>query len=316
MGATQQQPACVQIERLLELGQQPALAEPGLADDRERARLPLAAGGNECGTDDLELGFAADHLRVHALDATTRDPEGARLGALHQVAAQRLLDSLDLDQHRLAELEQAAHVPIGVVADAQPPRRCALLHARSDVDGRAADAAFGVDAAAQQHGAGVQAGAHREVGQAVAAPDLVRLRFRVFDDRQPGVHRALDVAFAGFLGAERGQHAVAGVLQHPAVVGPHGRGEALESAIHHGVDLLGLETLAHGRGADHVDEQHRHLLELLARRRPVRALLRQLTPQRSECRVDHGISERRPLRLRAQRWPRRVVQTGRSSLGG
>ena len=98
MGAPQQQPAGVQIERLLELGEQPALAEPGLADDRERARLPLAAGGSEGGTDDLELGFAADHLRVHALDATTRDPERARLGTLHQVAAQRLLDSLDLDR--------------------------------------------------------------------------------------------------------------------------------------------------------------------------------------------------------------------------
>ena len=116
----EQQPAGVQIERLLELGEQPALAEPGLADDRERARLALDAGGSERGADDLELGFAADHLRVHALDAATRDAERARLGTLDEIAAQRLLDALDLDQHRLAELEQAAHVPIGVVADAQP----------------------------------------------------------------------------------------------------------------------------------------------------------------------------------------------------
>jgi len=143
----------------------------------------------------------------------------------------------------------------------------------------------------------VQAGADREIGHAVAAEDLVRLGFRLFDDREPRAHGALDVALAGFLGAESGQHAVAGVLQHPAVVGPHRCGEALERAIHHRVDLLGLQTLADGGGADHVDEQHGHLLELLARRRPARPQVGQLTPQRSECRVDHDIAKHRSLPL-------------------
>ncbi len=143
----------------------------------------------------------------------------------------------------------------------------------------------------------MQPRAHCEIRQAVAAPNLLRLRLGIFDDRQPRAHGALDVAFARFLGAECGEHAVAGVLQDTAVVRPHGRREALERAIHHGVDLLGVELLAHGGRADHVDKQHRHLLELLARGRPALAQLGQLTPQGGERRVDHGIAKRRPLRF-------------------
>ena len=113
-----------------------------------------------------------------------------------------------------------------------------------------------------------------------------------------------------FLGAECGQHAVAGVLQHAAVVRLHDRGEALERAVHHRVDLLGVETLAHGRGADHVDEQHGDLLRAAGAAGDRRALLvGQLTAQRRECDVDDGIAERRPLRLRAQQSRRRVVQS-------
>ena len=101
-----------------------------------------------------------------------------------------------------------------------------------------------------------------------------------------------------FLGAERREHAVAGVLQDPPVVRSHGRGEALERAVHHGVDVLGLEPLADRRRADDVDEEHRHLLQLLVRRRVVvRLQRRQLAPQRLERKLDDGVPEHRPLRL-------------------
>ena len=48
------------------------------------------------------------------------------------------------------------------MADAQCAGRRGLLHARGDVDGDAADGAFGIDAAAEQHAAGVDADADVE----------------------------------------------------------------------------------------------------------------------------------------------------------
>ena len=191
--AAEKQPARVEIERLLEFRQQAALAEACLADDGEGARSPLRAGRGEGGADDRQLGFAADHLGVHALDAATGDAKGARLGAFHEIAAQGLLDPLDLDEDGFADLEQAAHVAMGVVADAEPTRWRALLHARRDVHRCAANAAFGIDAAAEQHRAGVQARPHHEVGDAVPAPHLRGLLLRVFDDRQPGSNGAFDI---------------------------------------------------------------------------------------------------------------------------
>ena len=146
-----------------------------------------------------------------------------------------------------------------------------------------------------------------EIGHAVAALDLgCRWRFGVFDDRQPGAHGALDVVFARFLSAERGQHAVAGVLQHAAVVRLHDRREALERSIHHGVDLLGLEVLAHGRRAHHVDEQHGHLLELLAHGRP-RASCSASSRRSGASAISTTVSPSAPAALRAQQWPLRVA---------
>ena len=96
--------------------------------------------------------------------------------------------------------------------------RRGLLHARGDVDGDAADAAVGIDAAAEQHAAGVDADAHVEAGVAVRGLHFGAERLAEFEQRQPATHRALGVVFARFVGAEGGQHAVAGVLQHLAAV--------------------------------------------------------------------------------------------------
>ena len=297
MRAPEQQPAGVEVERLLELGQQPALAEAGLADDGERARPALDAGRGEGRADHLELGFAADHRRVHALDAAARDAERARLGALDQVAAQRLVDALDLDERRLAELEQPAHVAIGVVADAQPPggALCSMRAATLTVAPRMLPSAstpppsstVPVCMPARTSKSG-RPWRRRTSSAAPCASSMIASPARTALSTSSSLR---------CLGAEGGEHAVAGVLQHPAVVRLHDRGEALERAVHHRVDLLGLEMLAHRRGADDVDEQHRHLLELLAHRRPLRALRGQLAPQRRERRVDDGIAERRPLRF-------------------
>jgi hypothetical protein len=71
------------------------------------------------------------------------------------------------------DVEHASHVAVGVVTDAQCPARCGLLHACGDVDGDAANAAFAIDSAAQQHAAGVQAHTDIEATLAVLARHLV-----------------------------------------------------------------------------------------------------------------------------------------------
>jgi hypothetical protein len=94
-------------------------------------------------------------MRVYTFDAARRDAERARLGALHQISDDRFVQPLDLDGRLRLDVEHASHVAVGVVADAQCPARCGLLHACGDVDGDAANAAFAIDSAAQQHAAGV-----------------------------------------------------------------------------------------------------------------------------------------------------------------
>jgi hypothetical protein len=185
------------------------------------------------------------------------------------------------------------------VANAQAAVRCGLLHARGDVDRGAADAALGIDAGTHQHAPSVDAGADVEVGDAAVAQHQRRVFVRRLDHRQPGAHREFGVVLARRLGTEGGEHAVAGVLQHAPVVGVDRGGEALERAVHHGVDLLGVQALADRGGAHDIDEQHRHLLELLARQVGLaqRAQAIELAQQRCQRRVDHRTAENRALRL-------------------
>ena len=79
--------------------------------------------------------------------------------------------------------------------------------------------------------------------------------------------------------------------------GLHDGGEALERAVHHRVDRLRVELLAHRGGADDVDEQHRHLLELLVRRRFGARSAASFAAQRRQRGVDHRVAEQRALRL-------------------
>ena len=70
----------------------------------------------------FELGVAADHLRGHAFDAARADAEGPWLGAQDEVALHRRVDALDRQRRLRVDLEQAAHLRVGVVADAQGRR--------------------------------------------------------------------------------------------------------------------------------------------------------------------------------------------------
>ena len=116
------------------------------------------------------------------------------------------------------DLEHASHVPIGLVADAQRACGRRLLHAGGDVDADAADAALGVDAAAEQDRTGVDADPQVEAVEAEVALHVGGERRRLGEDREAGAHRALGVVLERLVGAEDGEQAVAGVLEDPPLV--------------------------------------------------------------------------------------------------
>ncbi len=213
------------------------------------------------GLQGFEFGVATDHPGGHSLDAAAGDAEGPRLGAQHQVAVHRGIDALDGQRRLRLDFEHAAHLGVGVVADAQGPGRGGLLHARGDVDGDAADAAVGVDPAAEQHAAGVDAHAHIEAGVAVRGLDFRAEGLAQGQQREAAVHGAFDVVLAGLVRTEGGQDVVAGVLQDTAAVGLHDGGAAGQGVVHHGADGLGVQVLGERGGADHVEEQDADLLE-------------------------------------------------------
>ena len=87
-----------------------------------------------------------------------------------------------------------------------------------------------------------------------------------FEQGQAAAHGTLGVVFAGFVGAEGGQDAVAGVLQHLAAVRLDDGRPARQGVVHHGADRLGVEVLGERGRADHVQEQDADLPEGLCGR--------------------------------------------------
>ena len=286
-----------QLEPVREFEAKPALAQARIADHRDERERALVAHGLEGLGQAGEFGVAPDHPRVDALQATVRDPERPRLGAQDQVAAHRLGDALDRDRRLLLDIEHAAHMAVGVVADAKRAGWCGLLHARRHVDRDAADAALGIDATTQQHRTGVDADSHVEARQAMLGLEARGQQRRLLDDREPRPHRALGVVLERLVGAEHGEQAVTGVLQHPALALLDDGGQAFEGTVHHGVHVFRVELLAQVGGADHIHEQHGDGLQpLLAAARP-RLCCRELVAQRGQRHVGDRVAEHGPLRF-------------------
>jgi hypothetical protein len=238
-----------------------------------------------------ELGVAADHAGLHAFDAARRHPEGAGLGAQHEIAAHRCLDALHRERRLRLDVEDAAHVAVGVVADPQRAGRRGLLHARRDVDRLAADAALLVDAAAEQHAAGVDADAHAGASEAMRRLDLGAQRGAELEQGEAAADRALGIVLGGLVGAERGEQVVAGVLQNLAAVRRDDPTAARQHAVHHRGDRLGVEVLAERGGADHVEKEDADLAERLGRLLRGLAQRREPSLQAAQCHVDHLVAE-------------------------
>ena len=223
--------------------EQPALADARLGNDSDDGEPAFGGDLAEDREDRFELGVAADHARRHALDAARRGARAARHGALYQPAADRRVHALDGHRFLGDDLEPVAHQGMGVVADAQGPGGRGLLHPRRDVDRQATNAAFAVDAAAEQDAAGVDADTHPEAGVAMSRLHLLADGPALGQQGEAAVHRALGIVFAHFVGAEGGEQVVAGVLQHPAAVRLDDGAEARQRAVDDGMDLFRVEVL-------------------------------------------------------------------------
>ena len=239
-----------------------------------------------------ELGLAAHRQRRDAFDAAALDAKRARPGALDEVGDERLGDALDGDRSLGNDVEDAAHMTVGVVADPQPTGGRALLHARSDIDHLAANRALFVDAAAEQHAAGVHADADAEFGDRRRPPPAF------VQQRKAAAHGLGGVVLAGLGRAERGEQAVAGVLQHLSAVRLDDHREGGERAVHELLYVLGLEAPAQRGRADDIGEQHADLAEDRAGR--TRAQRLDLGSQRRDAGIDDRVAERGALRLQTR----------------
>ncbi len=95
---------------VLELVEQPALADAGLADHRDRGIAARHDRRWKASCSCSSSASRADHAGLDAFDAARGDAEGARLGALHQVGGERLVDALDLHRRLRLDVEHAAHM--------------------------------------------------------------------------------------------------------------------------------------------------------------------------------------------------------------
>ena len=120
-----------QIEPVLELVEQPRLADSRLADDRHHPRHRPCGDLVVLTLEDAELPVAAHHPGLDAFDAARRHPERSGLRRVDDVDAQRLRLALHVNRVQRGDVEDAADVPVGVVRDENTADRRRLLQART-----------------------------------------------------------------------------------------------------------------------------------------------------------------------------------------
>ena len=230
---------------------------------------------------------------MHAADAARGLRRLGRCGAIDQPGLHRVKVALDGHRRLFTQREKAAHQAPRVGADAQAAWRRRLFHARREVDGGAADAALAINATAQQHRAGGDARAHGV--EASLRRHRRGLPTRFGQHRQRGAHGTFGVVLARLPGAEGGQQAVAGVLQHRAALGPHVCRVALQLAVDQLVHGFGVQRQADGGGAGDIDEEHADVAQALFTRAV--AERSQLRLQRPDGGVDDRVAEQPALRM-------------------
>ena len=232
-----------------ELGEQSALADAGLADEKGTAETSVGGGLVEQGLELGKLVFPADELGAEAAQLGA----GARQRRGRDPGAQRLLLALHRDRVAGVEGEGLLGGGVGGLADGDGHRWGHRLQARRHVDGVAGEealAARGVDVGAHERLAGVDPDADLD-GSAADARQGVEL----VDDAQAGAHGALGVVLVHGRHAEDGDHGVADELLDRAAVGLDRRAGGGVEALQEGVDDLRVVAFGERREADEVADE-------------------------------------------------------------
>ena len=287
------------VDVLLELPDEPALAHPGLAEDRDQPDRPVLADRVEELPDDRERAVPADERALGQLAPSFAPAEGDDLAGLP--GRDRLALAAKRPVAGVLEGDRAGRHPVGRVVDQDGPRPGRRLEPRGRVDDVARDHPLADGADGDGRLPADDACPGLEPGESEVAAESGHRR----DQVEAGPDRPLRVVLVGDRGAPHGHDRVADeLLDGPAVAGDDlatGREVALEKVPH----LLGVATLGQGRERDEVDEEDRDMAPLGDRRArrlgdPVTARAR----RRAGCDrppVDHAgasdrISDGRPAR--------------------
>ncbi len=124
-----------QFDPVIELVEQAALAQAGVADDGDAAAFGGGHNRAERFLQRGQFGVAADHARLDALDAAGGGAEGARLGPQHDIDRHRLLPAAYGQRAERLHVEDTTHVAVGVVGHQHAAQRRGLLQPVGQVHG-------------------------------------------------------------------------------------------------------------------------------------------------------------------------------------
>ena len=243
----------MQVDPVLELIEQPRLADSGITDDRHRSCRRLVDHGLELGPQHAELVGPADHPRLDTFNTARGHAKRAGLRSAHHVHADRLLLALHRRRIELLDVEHAADVAVGVVRDEHAAERREALHPARHVHRVAHRSELSARAnRAEVCRSRVDPDPHREPVDGAAAHHL-------FLHRQTGANGALRIVLLRRAHPPNRHDRVTDVLVDASAVIGDDRVEAGPQLVHHAGHGLGIQSRRHRREAAHVGEHHRHL---------------------------------------------------------
>ena len=238
----------------------------------------------------LQLGRAADHGRLDAFDAAGGGPESAGL-APDQVDAQRLGLALDLEWRQRLDIEQAAHVAVGVVGDQDAADGRRVLEPAGDIDGIAhgRELSRGADVA-DQDWAGVDANAHRQRRAVLLAETGQRLLHG-----ECGAQGLFGIILAVYVRPPQRHHRIADVLVNDAAPRSDLVIQHLPKRVHQLCDVLVVEGFAERGEAGDISEEDGDLFALGFRRARCTSNAANCWRRPDKRRIDNCIAKDSPL---------------------
>ena len=277
------------VHVLVELPGEPALADPGLAGDRDEARLPFAGCGVIGVLHQAQLGVAADEGRLEALGPAGAapfgdDPQGSPGWDRRGLALQQLIA-------RGLEQDRPGSRSLGRLADQHGARRRDRLESAGGVDEITGDHPLARRPEGHRRLAGQDSGAQVELVVASRTAQLMNGR----DQVKAGPDRSLGVVLERDRRAPNSHDGVADeLLDRPTVALDHVPG-GLEVGSQEFPDLLRIVTVGSGRESNEVGEQDAHQAALGGRREV--AIARRGDRDRSVARRGAGSHRRGALQL-------------------